>query len=161
MPLPTLVRLIGAHVLMLAIGACGGTPSLAKIDTAQQLWTATGPDSYRLEVEVDREQDRRRYRVTVSQGRIVAASLIYWEQQPKVWGAPQELNATQAEIGTVAGLFDVIRRVLQSAGGRPVSVSLDGEPPFPRRIVLGLVRGDRQVPGSGATISVISYQPSL
>ena len=151
--------------LMLAglLAACGGRvvpATLHMIDAAETRWQAAPVLSYRIVVDVERPDDRRRNELTVRDGEVTRAVARYWDARQRRWGEPFDLNPEQAFPFTVPGLFDIVREALQNSGRADVRVALEGTPPFPRRILLGPVwEGAHPVPGTEATVTVREFEP--
>jgi len=134
--------------------------TVAMMDEAEAKWQAQPTLDYEITVEVERPDDRRRTTVRVSQGDIIQGKVTYWDPNDSRWLEPYELNQEQAFPFTVPGLFDMVRGEIRNSGRADIRVKMGGDPPFPRRIVLGPVFMDgRPVSGTEATVEVISYKP--
>ena len=154
-----------AWVLTLAglLAACGPrlvSASVRMMDEAEARWQVNPVPSYRIVVDVERPDDRRRNELTVRQGQVVSAVVKYWDSRRRRWKEPYELNPEQAFPFTVPGLFDMVRGELRNSGRAEIRVAMGGEPAFPQRIVLGPVWQDlRPVPGTEATVIVREFEP--
>ncbi len=153
-----------ATTLLLAAGAtaCGlglERATAERIATVEASWKASPVLDYRITVDVQRPEERRRNLITVRDGRIMEASVSYWDADGRRWGDAAALREEQASPFTPRGLFDFLRQELAAGRRREILVSFGGTPPFPRRIVLGARRrGERDVPGSEATIIVRRFE---
>lgn len=153
-----------AAVLLLIgfLAGCGARlvpASVGMIDDAEARWQANPVLNYRIVVDVERPDDRRRNELTVRQGEVTRAVVMYWDPREKRWGEPYELNPEQAFPFTVPGLFDMVRGELRGSDRADIRVAMGGEPPFPQRIVLGPVWEDlRPVPGTEATVIVREFE---
>jgi len=144
---------------------CGGKLELASlqmINDAEAQWQANPVLSYRIVAEVEGQGERRRNEITVSQGQIARAIVIYWDSDQRWWDNPLKLREEQAFPFTVPGLFDLVRDELLRSGRRDIRVAMSGDPAFPRRIVLGPVWQDEQ-PRSGTEtrVTIRSFEPVL
>lgn len=157
-------RLTTAVMLLLVslLTACGARlvpASVDMVDEAEARWQANPVLNYRIVVDVERPDDRRRNELTVRQGEVTRAVVMYWDPRQKRWGEPYALNPEQAFPFTVPGLFDMIRGELRGSNRADIRVAMGGEPPFPQRIVLGPVWEDlRPVPGTEATVIVREFE---
>jgi len=160
-----LVRELTTVLVLLLVGfaaACGSRlvpASVRMMDEAEARWQANPVLNYRIVVDVERPDDRRRNELTVRQGEVTRAVVMYWDPRQKRWGEPYELNPEQAFPFTVPGLFDMVRGELRGSNRADIRVAMDGDPPFPQRIVLGPVWEDlRPVPGTEATVIVREFE---
>lgn len=160
------IRWLAVAWVMILVGlltACGPrlvSASVRMMDEAEARWQANPVPSYRIVVDVERPDDRRRNELTVRQGQVVSAVVKYWDSRRRRWKEPYELNPEQAFPFTVPGLFDMVRGELRNSGRAEIRVAMGGEPAFPRRIVLGPVWQDlRPVPGTEATVIVREFEP--
>ncbi len=154
-----LLFLVGA----LFLAACRGgleQATLAKVDQMEQAWLAAPVSSYRIVVDVDRPDDRRRNELLVEDGAVVQATVKYWNPQRKTWDEPFPLNPEQAEPFTVPGLFEMVREQIQLPERAQVQVKWQEEPPMPELIVLGPVSMNGQpVSGTEATVFLEEFEP--
>ena len=156
------VALLGILLVALLGGCTIGMEraSIAMMDEAEANWQAQPALDYEITVEVDRPDDRRRTTVVVAGGAIVQGTVTYWDPNNRRWQEPYELNEEQAFPFTVPGLFEMVRGEIRGSGRADIRVKMGGDPPFPRRIVLGPVFMDgRPVSGTEATVVVTSYEP--
>ena len=156
------VVLLGIAATILLGGCASGLQkaSVQMMDKAEARWQVKPVQDYEITVEVNRPDDRRRMTVIVKQSQIVQGEVSYWNSERKRWDDPYALNDEQSFPFTVPGLFDMVRGELQNSGRAAIRVKMEGEPPFPRRIVLGPVFLDGQlVSGTEAVVSVEKYAP--
>ena len=152
-----------AVAMLLASAACGLTlepASMARVRDAEAQWDAAPILDYGITVDVDRPGERRRTEISVRDGRIVSASVSYWDPEEDRWSRPASLREEQALPFTPLGLLDMVRREISVKSRRDVRIALQGSPPFPHLILLGgLNRGEGIVPNSGAAITVRRFEP--
>lgn len=150
-------------IITALLGGCSSglqKASVQMMDTAEARWQQQPVQDYEIMVEVKRPDDRRRSTVIVQQGQIVRGDVSYWNAKTNRWDDPAALNQEQSFPFTVPGLFDMVRGELNSSGRADIRVKMEGEPPFPRRIVLGPVMLDGQaMSGTEAVITVERYAP--
>ena len=144
---------------------CGGKlepASLQMINDAEAQWQANPVLSYRIVAEVEGQGERRRNEITVSQGQITGAIVMYWNSDQRRWDGPLKLREEQAFPFTVSGLFDLVRDELLRSGRRDIRVAMSGDPAFPRRIVLGPVwQDDQPRSGTETRVTIRSFEPVL
>lgn len=149
--------------MLLAAAGCGFAlepASMARVRDAEAQWEAAPILDYGITVDVDRPGERRRTEVDVRDGRIVSASVSYWDPGENRWSRPASLREEQAFPFTPLGLLDMVRREISTKSRRDVRIALKGSPPFPHRILMGgLIRGQGVVPNSEATITVRRFEP--
>ena len=154
---------IVAVTTLLGPAACGlalEPASMARVEEAEAQWDAAPILDYGITVDVDRPGERRRTVVDVRDGRIVSASVSYWDPGEDRWSPPTSLRDDQAMPFTPLGLLDMVRREISPTIRREVRISLKGSPPFPHRILMGgLLRKEGSVPNSEATITVRRFEP--
>ena len=170
---PSLRRVAGAllkgpagrslTLLLLGVAGCGlalEPASMARVEEAETQWDTAPILDYGITVDVDRPGERRRTEVKVRDGRIVSASVSYWDPGEDRWSRPTSLRDEQAMPFTPLGLLDMVRREISPKIRRDVRISLKGSPPFPHRILMGgLLREEGAVPNSEATITVRRFEP--
>ncbi len=158
-----LAPLLGAFLLALFLGACGGrydTATIAAMDAAQARWEANPVLNYTIVVDVDRPGEKRRNTVVVQDGEIAYGEVKYWDEAAEQWKDPFVLSQEQAYPFTVPGLFDMVRGEIRNSGRRDIQVGMDGEPPFPYRIRLGPVYLDgKPFEGTEAVVQVVEFRP--
>ena len=142
---------------------CGGRlepASLQMVNDAKARWLANPVLSYRIVAEVEGQGERRRNEITVSQGQITGAIVMYWNSDQRRWDDPLKLREEQAYPFTAPGLFDLVRDELLGSGRRDIRIVMSGDPAFPRRIVLGPIWQDEQ-PRSGTEtrVTIRSFVP--
>ena len=113
--------------------------TLALMDEAEAAWMAAPTASYRITVEIDRPGDRRRSTVTVVDHEISEGTVSYWDFEAKRWQPAYALNDEQSFPFSVPGLFDMVRGALEESGRESIYVMMEGEPPFPQKILFGPV----------------------
>ncbi len=159
--------LIGATVLLLAglATACNSQlkpATIAMMDEAEARWQENPVLSYRIVVDVERPDDRRRNELIVEQGQVTRALIRYWDPERQRWGRPMELTIEQAQWFTVPGLFNTVREELRNSGRKRIRVAIEGDPAFPRRIELGpVMEGKKPAPYTKATVIVRVFEPLL
>ena len=139
----------------------GGSPQITieQVNAAESAWLASPSTDYIITVEVDRPDDRRRNMVVVADGEIVEGIVSYWDSDARKWQEAQPLGKDQAYPFTVPGLFEMVRGSLADSGREDTRVKMEGEPPFPREIVLGPVIVDGEpFSMTEATIKVKHFQ---
>lgn len=151
-------------LLLLTVAGCraGRLPqaTLEMMDAGEAAWLAAPVADYRMTVEVERPDDRRRTMVTVVDGKIVDGVVSYWDGSGRGWGEPYALNEEQAFPFTPPGLFDMVRGALEESGREDIRVLMEGEPPFPRKILMGPIRVEGQpFDRTRATVTVRSFVP--
>lgn len=148
---------------LLAVAACGlalEPATIERVRDAEARWDEAPVLDYGITVDVDRPGERRRTVLDVRGGRIVSASVSYWDPDEGRWSAPTPLRPEQALPFTPPGLLDMVRREIHLQSRSDLRIDLKGSPPFPHRILMGrLKRGDRLVPNSEAMISVRRFEP--
>jgi hypothetical protein len=123
--------------------------SLELINEWEDRWRAGPVLSYHIVVDVEASGERRRNEVTVQQGKIIRAVMMYWNWSEGKWEAPTELGKEQAFPFTVPGLFDMVRGELMRGSRTDIRVDMGRDPSFPRCIVLGpVVQGGRPLSGT-------------
>jgi hypothetical protein len=138
-----------------------GSPQITieEVDAAESAWLASPSMDYMITVEVDRPDDRRRNMVVVADGEIVEGIVSYWDSRAREWQEAQPLGKDQAYPFTVPGLFEMVSGSLADSGRKDTRVKMEGEPPFPRQIVLGPVIVDGEpFSMTEATITVKHFQ---
>ena len=157
-----IVVLLGIIITAL-LGSCSSglqKASVEMMDKAEARWQQQPALDYEIMVEVNRPGDRRRSTVIVQRGQIVRGDVSYWNAKTNRWDEPSALNQEQSFPFTVPGLFDMVRGELENSGRADIRVKQEGEPPFPRRIVLGPVMLDGQaMSGTEAVVTVERYGP--
>jgi len=158
---------LGGSVILIAglFVGCGSRPvivTVQSIDATRARWDARPVRSYHIIVDVERPGDRRRNAITVFEETIIRSSVAYWDEKTRDWGPPRELTAGQATPFTVPGLFTLIRQELIEGHRSDCRVAFVGDPPIPERVLLGpVMRSERPVGGSEATIFVTDFEPGL
>ncbi len=155
------LALVAGLFNMLVLAGCSQPmpASIPMMDRAEERWNADPVPSYHIVVDVERPDDRRRNDLVVRQGKIVEATVRYWEGGMKRWGDRYELGQEQAFPFTVPGLFDMVRGELRGSNRADIRVLVGGEPAFPQRIPLGPVWEDNQpVSGTEATVIVRKFE---
>ncbi len=159
---PSWILLLLAAALLSTAACRSGLEraTVAKVDQMEQAWRASPVLSYRIVVDVDRPDDRRRNELLVEDGAVIQATVKYWDPQRKTWDEPFPLNQEQAEPFTVPGLFEMVREQILLPERAQVQVKWRESPPMPELIVLGPVSMNGQpVPGTEATVFLESFEP--
>ena len=156
-----LALLSALSVLFLAAGCRSEAfepATMSLIDEAEAAWLAAPTASYRMTVEIDRPDDRRRSMVTVVEHEIVEGVVSYWDFQAREWQEPYALNQEQSFPFSVPGLFDMVRGALEESGRESIQVKMAGDPPFPQKILFGpvIVDGEPFEP-TRATVTVHQF----
>ncbi len=156
-----MAALVAAFALVTGAG-CGARPgavSIEQVDSWENDWRVRPAAAYRIEVEVERPGDRRLSRVTVRGGGIETAEVTYWDAARGAWGATAPLDEAQARPFTVEGLYRTLRAEMEAGGRSETRIAVEGDPPVPRRILLGpRLRDGRPVPGSEAALIVRHFE---
>ncbi|MCZ7575363.1 MAG: DUF6174 domain-containing protein [Ardenticatenaceae bacterium] len=145
-------------VALLLAGCVRTQPATpAELRAAEAAWAEHPVASYRTVVEVERYDERRRAEVTVHDGAITAAQLVYWDDRTRTWGPPQVLSREQAVPYTVPGLFDMAQGQL-AGGQRSVRVAYDRRYRFPIRLELGnVIDGGQMLRNTDVTVRVVRF----
>ena len=151
---------------LLTIAGCNFGPApqatVDMMDDGEAAWLAAPVPNYRMTVEVDRPDDRRRTMVTVVDGEIVDGVVSYWDAGRRSWEEPYPLNEEQAFPFTPPGLFEMVRGALEESGRDDIRVVMKGEPPFPHKIIMGPIRVDGELfDRTRATVTVRSFAPDV
>lgn len=149
-------------LLLSGCGLLGGaaTPaSFGENNAHRQAWDRLGIASYRTLVEVTRYKERRRVEATVQDGRLVQATLRYWNEQTRDWETPLELSDEQGEPYTVPGLFEMVGGEL-AGQQRSVAVQYDDRYHFPVLIKLGNVHDEngQVLPDTQVVVRVLEFE---
>ena len=132
--------------------------TLSLIADAEATWQASPTANYRITVEVDRPNERRRTIVTVVDGEAIEGFVAYYDFDTRQWLAPMDLNEEQMFAFTVLGLFDMVRGALEGCERDGIHLQMAGEPPFPQKIILGPVIMDGElVEETKSTIAVRQF----
>jgi hypothetical protein len=154
---------IAMVALWLATAGCGlalEPASIERVREAESRWNAAPILDYGITVDIDRPGERRRNEITVRDGRIVSASVSYWDPGEDRWSRPAPLREEQALPFTPTGLLEMVRREIGMKSRLDLRIALKGAPPFPHRILMGgLRRGEGIVPNSEAVITVRRFEP--
>lgn len=133
--------------------------TIDEINAQEEKWYMAEVTDYTLIVDLDLAGEGRRHTVTVRAGLLAEAHVQYWGAQARGWGPPVALPAEEAYYMTVPGLFETVRGALLNSGRDEVRADFEGEPPFPRLIILGPVRQDGElVEGTEARLNVQSFE---
>ncbi len=160
---PVRARLLVGLLVLLTASACA--PALeeatyARVSAAQARWAASPTPTYRILVEVERPGENRRYNIGVRRGEVAHASLEEWNWEIGAWSDPIRLHAEQARPFTVSGLFESVLAEMRVDARSEILVAIEGDPAFPRRIVLGpVLRAGRPLEGTQSTITVRRFEP--
>jgi len=122
-----------------------------EITAAETLWKTNGLTSYRIELRVERELERR-VEVTVRDGAIEEGVLLE-RADGEGWEPPTPLDETQARPYTVPGLFQTLREEL-STGQRTVSARFNQNRGYVEHMELGPIARS-----PAALITVVSLEP--
>jgi hypothetical protein len=158
----TFFFLILSILSVMLVGCLPNGPSqvtMEDLDTAEATWLASPSMNYMMTVEVDRPDDKRRNMIVVAEGEIVEGIVSYWDPATRKWQDALSLNEEQAFPFTVPGLFEMVRGSLEDSGREDIRVEMDGEPPFPQKIIFGPVIVDGEpFSMTEATITVKHFQ---
>ncbi len=152
------VLVLGLFGLLIScVGWLQPSPA-AMIKELEIRWQAGPVLNYSIIVDVDSSSERRRNVVSVRQGKIVQALMMYWDRRPGKWGAPCELNVEQAFPFTIPGLFEIVHEELRTHSRADIRVVMGREHLFPWKILLGPVLQDgRPSVGTEVTLTIVSF----
>lgn len=129
--------------------------SLKMINEAQAQWEHHPVRSYNVVVVVQQGDHLRKNELQVKNGKVIFATVRFWDSNHDRWGDRVELNERQALPFTIPGLFETVREELIQHSRENIRVAMNGNPPFPRTVVLGpLIGQGGSVQDSTANISV-------
>nr|WP_290665120.1 DUF6174 domain-containing protein [Ardenticatena sp.] len=152
-------------VLLMASG-CGWFDGFAPSASFQtnnaerKAWEALGITSYRVLVEVEKYNERRRVEVVVRDGQLEQAVLRYWSDDERAWEAPQMLSEERGEPYTVPGLFEMVGGEL-AGQQRSVSARYNETYRFPELIRLGNVHDQNGtvLRDTEVVVRVLEFEP--
>ena len=154
---------LGIGIVMMACPiACGlalERASMEIVREAEVRWEEAPILDYRITVDVDRPSERRRNEITVRRGRIIEATVAYWDPGESRWDRPAALRDDQASPFTARGLLWMVRDELTKGQRSDIQIAMDETLLFPKKIVMGPARlNERTVPHSEAAITVHSFE---
>ncbi len=165
-PLSLVRRPLFLALLLIVLSGCSlfgsatKPASFGQNNTQRQAWERLGITSYRTLIEVKRYKERRRVEAIVQDGRLVRATLRYWNEKNRDWEPPLELSDQQGEPYTVPGLFEMVGGEL-AGQQRSVAVQYDERYHFPVLIELGNVHDEsgQVMPDTKVIVRVLEFEP--
>lgn len=145
-----LLRALGLTSLTILLN-CQTSLNPEEITAAETLWQTHGLASYRIELRVASELERR-VEITVQDG-VFQEGLRLERSDGEGWEPPVPLDEVRARPYTVAGLFQTLREEL-SAGQRTVRARFNENRGYVESMELGAIAGS-----SATSILVVSLEP--
>ncbi len=129
--------------------------TISSLNEAEGIWYRTSISSYRLIVDMEMLDEKRRNIIEVIEGQVASAVDMTWDAEQKTWGAASPLSEEELKFLTVPGLFEIVRVDLLKGQREEVRVDLAGTPPFPRLIILGRALDDEGIPTNSTEARII------
>lgn len=111
--------------------------NFSTLNEAETSWYNAGLLHYHMIVDVEFSSERRRHDLTIQNGQVSQAAISYWEDNS--WSQPNAINAEQASLYTIPGLFNMLREELNRQMREEIRMDINPDPAYPRYIYLGKV----------------------